>query len=200
MNELQVRLCAIDQLIPYQKNARTHSEEQIAQIAASIQAFGWTNPILVGPDYVGIAGHARLAAAKKLRMTEVPVIVLGHLTEAQRRAPVIADNQLALNAGWDEEMLRVELRALQAEDFDLNLVGLGESELAELLANDRDYAGHADEDSVPETPEIAVSVPGDLWVLGDHRVYCGDATQFEVIEKVMDSGLPTWSFVTLHTE
>src|SRR6266851_2542204 len=104
MNELQVRLCAIDTLVRYQKNARTHSDEQISQIAASITEFGWTNPILVGPDYVIIAGHARLAAAKKLRLTEVPVIVLGHLTEKQRRALVIADNQLALNAGWDEEM------------------------------------------------------------------------------------------------
>src|SRR5229473_478800 len=104
MNELQVCLCPIGRLAPFQRNARTHSDEQIAQIAASIQEFGWTNPILVGPDYVVIAGHARLAAAKKLRLAEVPVIVLGHLTEAQRRALVIADNQLALNAGWDEEM------------------------------------------------------------------------------------------------
>src|ERR1022692_5301223 len=99
MNELQVRLCPVDKLVPYQKNARTHSDEQIAQIAASIKEFGWTNPILIGPDYVVIAGHARLAAAKKLRLTEVPVIVLGHLTAAQRQALVIADNQLALNAG-----------------------------------------------------------------------------------------------------
>src|ERR1039457_6906232 len=141
MNELQVRLCPVEQLAPYQKNARTHSEEQIDQIAASIQEFGWTNPILVGSDNVVIAGHARLAAAKKLRLAEVPVIVLRHLTDAQRRALVIADNQLALNAGWDEEMLRVELRALQAEEFDLDLIGFGEAELAELLANDEDYVG-----------------------------------------------------------
>jgi ParB-like chromosome segregation protein Spo0J len=112
MNELQVRWCPIDQLVPYQKNARTHSEEQIAQVAASIQEFGWTNPILVDAENVVIAGHARLAAAKRLRLTEVPVIALGHLTEAQRRALVIADNQLACNAGWDEDLLRVELRAL----------------------------------------------------------------------------------------
>src|SRR5450759_1245735 len=124
MNELQVRLCPVDQLVPFQKNARTHSEEQIAQIASSLQEFGWTNPILVGPDYVVIAGHARLAAAKKLRLTEVPVIVLGHLTEAQRRALVIADNQLALNAGWDEEMLRLELAALQEENFNLDLLSI----------------------------------------------------------------------------
>ncbi len=194
MNELQVRLCSVEQLIPYQNNARTHSEEQIAQIAASIQEFGWTNPILVGPDYVVIAGHARLAAAKKLRLIEVPVIVLGHLTEAQRRALVIADNQLALNAGWDTDLLRVELRALQAEEFDLDLIGFGESELAELLANDEDYAGHADEDAVPEMAEVAISAPGDLWILGDHRVYCGDATQSESIERVMDGGLADMVF------
>ncbi len=194
MNELHVRLCPVEQLVPFQKNARTHSEEQIAQIAASIQEFGWTNPILVGPDNVVIAGHARLAAAKKLRLTEVPVIVLGHLTEAQRRALVIADNQLALNAGWDEEMLRVELRALQAEEFDLDLIGFGELQLAELLANDEDYAGHADEDAVPEMSEIVVSAPGDLWILGGHRVYCGDATQMESMEKVMGGGLADMVF------
>jgi len=193
MNELQVRLYPIDQLIPYQKNARTHSEEQIAQIAASIQEFGWTNPILVGPDNVVIAGHARLAAAKKLRMAEVPVIVLGHLTEAQRRVLVIADNQLALGAGWDEAMLRVELRALQAEDFDLDLVGFGELELAELLAND-EYGGHTDEDAVPEINETPISLPGDLWLLGDHRVLCGDATQMDSIEKVMGGGLADMVF------
>ena len=194
MNELQVRLCPVDQLVPFQKNARTHSEEQIAQIAASIQEFGWTNPILAGPDNVVIAGHARLAAAKKLQLAEVPVIVLGHLTEAQRRALVIADNQLALNAGWDTDLLRVELMALQAEEFDLDLIGFGESELAELLANDEDYAGHADEDAVPEMSETVVSAPGDLWVLGDHRVYCGDATQMESIERLMDGGLADMVF------
>lgn len=163
MNELKVRLCPVDQLVPYQQNARTHSEEQIAQIAASIQEFGWTNPILVGPDCVVIAGHVRLAAAKKFRLVEVPVIVLGHLIEAQRGALAIADNQLALNAGWDEDLLRVEPRALQAGDFDLDLVGFGEVELAALLASDGDYAGHSDEDAVPETPGTAVSFPGDLW-------------------------------------
>ena len=193
MNEIHVRLYPIDQLVPYPKNARTHSEEQINQIAASIQAFGWTNPILVGPDNVVIAGHARLAAAKKLRLTEVPVIVLGHLSDAQRRALVIADNQLALGAGWDEAMLRVELQALQAEDFDLDLVGFGEAELAELLANDG-YGGHTDEDAVPEIVETPVSIPGDLWLLGDHRVLCGDATQMDSIEKVMGGGLADMVF------
>jgi len=194
MNTLQVELRPVSALVPYEKNARTHSDEQIAQIAASIEEFGWTNPILVDADYVIIAGHARLLAAKKLCMTEVPVIVLGHLTEKQRRALVIADNQLALGAGWDEDTLRVELRALQAEDFDLDLLGFGESELAELLASDGDYTGHTDEDAVPEESEIAVSVPGDLWLLGDHRVYCGDSTQMEAIEKVMGGGLADMAF------
>src|ERR1700722_18891267 len=175
MNELQVQLRPVSALIPYAKNARTHSDEQVSQIARSIEEFGWTNPILVDRNNVIIAGHARLLAAKKLKLVEVPIIVLGHLTDAQRRALVIADNQLAIGAGWDEEMLRVELRMLEAEDYDLNLIGFGESELAELLANDGDYAGHADDDAVPEAPEIAVSVLGDLWILGDHRVYCGDA-------------------------
>src|SRR6266851_1659518 len=153
MNELQVRLCPIDQLVPYQKNARTHSDEQIAQIAASIQAFGWTNPILVGPDYVVIAGHARLAAAKKLGMSEVPVIVLGHLSEAQRRALVIADNQLALNAGWNEDLLRLELQDLQLADFDLAVVGFSDEELRDLLGDPDAIAGLTDEDAAPEAPE-----------------------------------------------
>ena len=194
MSELQIRLCPIDTLVRYDRNARTHSAEQITQIAASIKEFGWTNPILVGPDNVIIAGHARLAAAKRLRLTEVPVIVLGHLTAAQRRALVIADNQLALGAGWDEDLLRVELRALQAEDFDLDVVGFGETELAELLANDEDYAGHNDEDAAPELTETPVSVPGDLWILGDHRVLCGDATHMGSIETLMGGGLADMVF------
>ena len=194
MNELQVQLRPVSALIPYAKNARTHSDEQVSQIARSIEEFGWTNPILVDRNNVIIAGHACLLAAKKLKLVEVPVIVLGHLTDAQRRALVIADNQLALGAGWDEEMLRVELRMLEAEDYDLDLIGFGESELAELLADDGDYAGHADEDAVPETSEVAISVAGDLWILGDHRVYCGDATQMESIEKVMGSGLADMVF------
>jgi hypothetical protein len=194
MNELQVQLRPVSALVPYKKNPRTHSDEQVSQIARSIEEFGWTNPILIDRDNVVIAGHARLLAAKKLKLPEVPVIVLGHLTDAQRRALVIADNQLALGAGWDEEMLRVELRALEAEDFDLDLIGFGESELAELLADDVDYAGHADEDAVPEASETAISVPGDLWLLGDHRVYCGDATQMESIEKVMAGSLADMVF------
>jgi ParB-like chromosome segregation protein Spo0J len=137
MRNLQVRLVPIDQLIPYIRNSRTHTDAQVALVAASIREFGWTNPILVRPDFVVIAGHARLLAARKLGLTEVPVIELSGLSEAQCRALAIADNQLAINgAGWDEEMLRIELAALQEEDFDLNLIGFDTHELDELLLGD----------------------------------------------------------------
>src|SRR6202011_5373579 len=124
--ELAVQIWPIDKLIPYARNARTHTDEQVAQVAASIVKFGWTNPILVGADCVVIAGHARLAAARKLGMSEVPVIVLDHLSETQRRALIIADNRLAELAGWDEELLKLELRALDDLDFDLELIGFSD--------------------------------------------------------------------------
>jgi len=185
----------IHRLVAYEKNARLHTDQQVAQIVNSIKQFGWTNPLLVGSDEVVIAGHARLAAAKKLKMTEVPVIVLGHLNESQRRALVIADNQLALGATWDEDLLRLELAALKAADFDLDVVGFDEQELAELLAGeDGQPFGNTDEDEVPETPETPVSMPGDCWCLGDHRVVVGDATQMECIEKVMGGGLADMVF------
>lgn len=184
--ELAVERWHIDRLIPFLRNARTHSPEQIAQIAASIAEFGWTNPILVGPDHVVIAGHARLLAARKLGMSEVPVIVLGHLSEAQRRALVIADNQLALNAGWDEEMLRAELQALEKEGLDLELVGFSDEELSELLMDpDEIVSGNTDEDAAPELQETVVSAAGDLWVLGPHRVLCGDATTRADVQRLM---------------
>src|SRR5579862_2833453 len=146
--DIQVERWPVSRLIPRAINPRTHSDEQIAQIAASIREFGWTNPILVGPDQVIVAGHGRLLAARKLGMTEVPVIVLPHLSEAQRRALVIADNQLALNAGWDEEILRVELALLQDADYDLSLVGLEDDELARLLEAQDAAEGLTDEDAV----------------------------------------------------
>src|SRR5712691_12336806 len=130
----QVELWLIDKLIPFARNPRTHSDAQVAQIAASIAAFGFNNPILVDTKAGLIAGHGRLLAARKLQLKEVPVIVLDHLSESQKRAYIIADNQLALNAGWDDEMLRIELAALQEEDFDLDLIGFDAHELARLLA------------------------------------------------------------------
>jgi len=195
MTNLQVVTWPVEKLIPYARNARTHTDDQVAQIAASIAEFGWTNPILAGADGIVIAGHARLLAARKLGMTEVPVIVLDHLNEAQRRALVLADNRLALNAGWDEEMLRVELEALQEDGFDIDIVGFSDEEIEELLREPEPVAeGQTDEDAAPELPESAVTVPGDVWVLGDHRLLCGDATQMEAIERVLAGGLADMVF------
>lgn len=164
-------------LVPYARNARTHSDAQVAQIAASIAEFGFTNPILAGSDGVIVAGHGRLAAAQKLGLEMVPVVVLDHLTPTQRRALVIADNRIAENAGWDDELLRVELEALQDEGFDLDLTGFDADALADLLAGDEpDCEGETDDDAVPEVSETPVSRPGDVWLLGGHRLLCGDAT------------------------
>ncbi|MCL4395455.1 MAG: site-specific DNA-methyltransferase, partial [Chloroflexi bacterium] len=195
MNELQVATWPVEKLIPYARNARTHSAEQVAQVAASIAEFGWTNPILTGADGIVIAGHARLLAARKLGMTEVPVIVLDHLTESQRRALVLADNRLALNAGWDEEMLRVEMAALDEAGFNLELVGFTDDEIEGLLRDPEEvHAGNTDDDAAPEAPETAVTVPGDVWILGAHRLLCGDATQMADVEKVLAGGLADMVF------
>ncbi|MBI4910965.1 MAG: site-specific DNA-methyltransferase [Acidobacteria bacterium] len=196
MTDLQVVRWPVEKLIPYARNARTHSDEQVAQVAASIAEFGWTNPILAGADGIVIAGHARLLAARKLRMTEVPVIVLDHLTETQRRALVLADNRLAENAGWDEEMLRVELAALEEDDFNLEVVGFTDDELKDLLAEPETQpaAGLTDDDATPETPDVAITVLGDLWLLGDHRLVCGDSTQIEIVENVLGGGLADMVF------
>src|ERR1700681_447878 len=154
----RIELWPIDKLIPFARNPRTHSEAQVTQIAASIAEFGFNNPILVDTKAGIIAGHGRLLAARKLQLTEVPIIFLDHLTDAQKRAYVIADNQLALNAGWDEELLRVELGALQEEDFNVRLIGFEDEELARLLAAQDAEEGFTDEDSVPELPETPTSV------------------------------------------
>ena len=164
----------VDQLVSYVNNARTHSKKQIRQIAASIREFGFVNPILIGPDNRIVAGHARLLAARELGMQEVPVIILEHLTEAQRSALVLADNQLALNAGWDEELLRAALAALAKEDSGWNGWNLTH-ELKRLLAAQEAAQGLTDPDSAPPLPAVAVSRPGDLWILGEHRLLCGDA-------------------------
>lgn len=164
-------------LLPYARNARTHSEDQVAQIAASIAEFGFTNPILAGSDGIIVAGHGRLAAAQKLGLEIVPVVVLDHLSPTQRRALVIADNRIAENAGWDEAMLRIELEALQGEGFDLDITGFDADALAELIAGDEpDNEGQTDEDAVPEISETPISHPGDIWIMGPHRLLCGDAT------------------------
>ena len=195
LSRLQVQVWSIDRLLPYIRNARTHTDQQVAQVAASIREFGWTNPILVAADGTIIAGHARLAAARKLKMTEVPVIVLDHLTEAQRRALVLADNRLALDAGGDEEMLRVELASLQEDGFDLDIVGFTDEELEDLLRDPEETRdGLTDEDAVPDENETAITVPGDVWVLGDHRLLCGDATSMDAIQTVLAGGLADMVF------
>ena len=149
----RIELWILDELIPFARNPRTHSDAQITQIAASIAEFGFINPILVDTNAGIIAGHGRLLAARKLGLTEVPVIVLDHLTDAQKRAYIIADNQLALNAGWDEDLLRLELVALQAEDFNIDLIGFDDTELPRLLAAQDLTSGLTDEDAVPELPQ-----------------------------------------------
>jgi len=163
-------------LLPYARNARTHSQEQVALVAASIVEFGFTNPILCGSDGIIVAGHCRLAAAQKLSLEIVPVVVLDHLTPTQRRALVIADNRTAELAGWDDAMLRVELDALREDDFDLSLTGFDADALADLFEGEDGDVGQTGDDEVPESQDAVISRPGDVWLLGGHRVLCGDAT------------------------
>lgn len=183
----------LQRLIPYAKNARTHDDAQVSQIAGSIAEFGFVNPILVGDDNVIIAGHGRLMAAQQLGLREVPVIVLAHLSEAQRRALVIADNKIAENAGWNEDLLKLELADLKDIGFDLDLIGFSDEELDELLGGDDD-AGESDEDAVPEIEQEPVSQNGDLWLLGDHRLLCGDSTNAQDLARLMDGGLADMAF------
>ncbi len=172
-------------LVPYARNARTHSDAQVAQIAASIAEFGFTNPILAGSDGVIVAGHGRLAAAQKLGIATVPVVILDHLTPTQRRALVIADNRIAENAGWDDAMLQVELAALQDDNFDLSLTGFDADALADLLAGEETTTeGDTDEDSVPDGGP-SITRPGDVWLCGNHRVICGDSTDASTYEALL---------------
>ena len=193
--QLKIEHTSVDRLVPYARNARTHAEDQVAQIAGSIAEFGFVNPILVGEDDVIIAGHGRLLAAQKLGMAEVPVIRLEHLSEIQRRALVIADNKIAENAAWDEELLRLELEELRAEDFDLDITGFDLDEIDRLLqGSDSETAGLTEDDEVPEAPEAAITKPGDLWILGNHRLLCGDAIVLADVEKVLDGSLADLCF------
>jgi len=176
-------------LIPYARNSRTHTDEQVAQIAGSIREFGWTNPVLIDGEAGIIAGHGRVLAAQRLGMKQVPTIQLDHMTEAQRRAYVIADNKLALNAGWDNDLLKVELGELQALDFDLALMGFNPSELETLLAPAA-TEGLTDPDDTPEPPAQPVSALGDVWLLGAHRIVCGDSTTVESVDKALNGVKP----------
>jgi len=172
----------IADLIPYVNNARTHSDEQVAQIAASMKEWGWTNPVLVDDAGMIIAGHGRIMAARKLGFTDAPVMVASGWTEAQKKAYVLADNQLATNAGWDAELLSTELRGLDELGFDLDLLGFGD--LDSLLAEQTE--GLTDPEDVPDVPDAPVTVVGDVWLLGRHRVMCGDSTSIDAVERLMD--------------
>ncbi len=181
--KLEVNYLRLEQLAPATRNARTHSSEQIAQLVASISAFGWTNPILIDEDRAVIAGHGRLEAAKAAGLADVPTITLTGLSAVQKRALAIADNKLALNAGWDDELLRLELGELGLEGFDLSLIGFSDLELKDILADRTE--GLTDPDDVPEVQAEAVSVTGDVWLLGRHRLVCGDSTTVEAVDAAL---------------
>jgi ParB-like chromosome segregation protein Spo0J len=173
--KLRIEYRAVDSLVPYARNARTHSDLQIDQVVASIREFGWTNPVLLDGENGIIAGHARVEAAKRIGLTDIPCIELAGLSEAQKRAYIIADNKLALNAGWDEDLLRLEMTDLADLDFNMELLGFEEDELSELM-HPASEAGLTDPDDVPSPPDVPATRLGDLWVLGNHRLYhieCG---------------------------
>jgi hypothetical protein len=178
----------IEKLIPYARNARTHSDEQVGQIAASIKEWGWTTPVLVDEDGGIIAGHGRTMAAKRLGLREVPVMVARGWSDAKKRAYVLADNKLALNAGWDDSMLALELKELGEIGFDLDLTGFSLDEIAALTPVEVE-PGLTDEDAVPEAPEEPTTRLGDVWILGQHRLMCGDSTSIDAVEKLMDGQL-----------
>jgi DNA modification methylase len=181
MPDLAVEYLPLADLVPYARNARTHSPAQVAQLVASIREFGWTNPVLIDEAGGIIAGHGRVMAAQQMGMDQVPCIRLAHLTDTQRRAYVLADNRLALNAGWDEELLAAELQALDVDGYDMGLTGFGSAEIDRLLAGLEpalDPDTEADrEDATPPIRPQAITQPGDLWLLGDHRLLCGDSTE-----------------------
>jgi len=179
----------ISELIPYARNSRTHSDAQVAQIAASVREWGWTMPILIDETGNIIAGHGRVMAAQKLGIKDVPCMTAEGWSEAKRRAYVIADNKLALNAGWDDEMLRAEFSELRDLDFDLSLTGFDEAEIGALFPTGV-TEGLTDEDAVPEAPEQPVTVEGDVWLLGQHRLMCGDSTRIDAVERLMDGTKP----------
>lgn len=184
---MKIEQLALDALIPYARNSRTHSDAQVAQIAGSIREFGFTNPVLVDADGGIIAVHGRVMAARKLGMDEVPCIRLVHLTDAQKRAYVIADNKMAMNAGWDDELLALELVELGELGFDLDLTGFSMDEI-EALTPEQLVDGLTDEDAAPEAQVDLVSKPGDVWLLGNHRLMCGDSTSVDAVERLMAGG------------
>jgi DNA modification methylase len=189
-NRLRLEFWPIERVIPSPRNARTHSDAQVAEIAGSIQAFGFTNPILVGEGGALIAGHGRLAAARKLALRKVPVIALHGLSEIQQRQLMLADNRIALNAGWDVDMLHLELTDLKALGADLSMLGFSKGELAKALTQ-ASLNGLTDEDAVPAVSEQVVTRPGDIWCLNGHRVICGDRTNGATVKELLGPAKPT---------
>lgn len=183
---LQITYKPTADLIPYARNSRTHDEAQVAQIAASIKEFGWTNPILLDGSNGIIAGHGRVLAAQKLGETEVPTIELSHMDENQKRAYIIADNKLALNAGWDNEMLALEIADLKDAGYDLGLTGFSADELDAM--NPEVIEGLTDEDAVPDVPDEPKTKLGDIYKLGNHRLMCGDSTSVDAVTKLTRGG------------
>jgi DNA modification methylase len=181
----KIEWMSVETLIPYAKNARTHSDEQVAQIAGSIKEFGFNNPVLVDKDNSIIAGHGRLMAARKLGMDKVPVVQLGHMTEAQRKAYVLADNRIALNSGWDTSMLSLELLELK-DNIDLSLLGFDADELDALLNPIEETEGLTDEDAVPDVPDEPKTKLGDIYILGKHRLMCGDSCSVTDMDKLVN--------------
>ena len=188
---MSISMRNVQDLIPYVNNSRTHSDEQVAQIAASIKEFGWTNPILVDGASGIIAGHGRLLAARKLGYTEVPTIELSQLTETQKKAYIIADNRLALNAGWDNQILTIELNDLLADGYALEILGFDPKELNALLEPEQ-VQGLTDEDEAPPVPVEAKTKPGDIYQMGKHRLMCGDSCSISDIERLCDQPVDMW--------
>tara|TARA_R110000822_G_scaffold65687_3_gene160798 strand:- start:946 stop:2157 length:1212 start_codon:yes stop_codon:yes gene_type:complete len=182
----KIKYISVKDLIPYANNSRTHSGDQITQIASSIKEFGFTNPVLIDDKGGIIAGHGRAMAAKKLKLKSIPCIELNNLTEAQQKAYVIADNQLAMNSGWDLDVLKLELEHLQEIEFDIDLLGFDDDFLDGLL-EEEPSEGLTDEDEVPEPPETPVSVLGDIWQLGNHRLMCGDSTSIDEVMTLLEN-------------
>ena len=182
----QMTLVEIDKLIPYVNNARTHSKEHINKLRSSLREFGFINPVIIGRDYGIIAGHGRVMAAREEGIDAVPCVFVDHLTEAQKKAYIIADNRMALDAGWDEEILRVEIEALQAEAFDISLTGFGDDEISDLFGKDKNDIEDDDYDLTAALEKAAFVEKGDVWVVGRHRLVCGDATNAEDVALLMD--------------
>ena len=181
-----MQLVSLDKLVPYVNNARTHSAEQINKLRSSLREFGFINPVIIDRDFGIIAGHGRVLAAREEGITDVPCVFVDHLTEAQKKAYIIADNRMALDAGWDEELLRVEIESLQAEAFDISLTGFGDDEIADLFGKDAGDAKDDDYDLTAALEKAAFVEKGDVWVVGRHRLVCGDATNPDDVEKLMD--------------